>query len=200
MRPVPRRRTGPSSPTCCQFPASTWLLSRSRVVRSLDSRAFFPKPTVFRMPRARHAVLPLLLGASESASAIGQEQTFALRSALRDPTRSGLVTVMQEIAHATGFTALIREDAILVRPQVRAACEMLEYAPLYLDCEGRVVGVLSAETARKALNLWLSLPNGETSAVIGSLSKSAPQEILQTGIGGERILEELEDDSPPRIR
>jgi len=118
---------------------------------------------------------------------------------MRDPTRGGLVTVMHEIAHATGLAVRLREDAVPVHPQVRGVCEMLGYDPLYLACEGRVVAVLSAEAAPKALEMWLALPDGEAASIIGSLSESAAQVILQTDIGGERILEELEDDPLPRI-
>ena len=118
---------------------------------------------------------------------------------MRDPTRGGLVTVLHEIAHATGLTVRLEEDAIPVHAQVRGVCEMLGYDPLYLACEGRVVAVLSAEAAPRALDLWRALPDGEAAAIVGSLSGSVPQVILQTGIGGERILEELEDDPLPRI-
>jgi hydrogenase expression/formation protein HypE len=59
--------------------------------------------------------------------------------------------------------------------------------------------VLSAETAPRALDRWLVLPGGESAAIIGQLSGSTPQVVLQTEIGGERLLEELEDDPLPRI-
>jgi len=118
---------------------------------------------------------------------------------MRDPTRGGLVTVMHEIAHATGLTVCLEESAIPVHAPVRGVCEMLGYDPLYLACEGRVVAVLSAETAPRALDRWLVLPGGESAAIIGQLSGSTPQVVLQTEIGGERLLEELEDDPLPRI-
>ena len=118
---------------------------------------------------------------------------------MRDPTRGGLVTVMHDIAHATGLTVRLEESAIPVHPPVRGVCEMLGYDPMYLACEGRVVAVLSAEAAPRALDRWLALPGGEGAAIIGELSGSAPQVVLQTEIGGERLLEELEDDPLPRI-
>jgi hydrogenase expression/formation protein HypE len=118
---------------------------------------------------------------------------------MRDPTRGGLVTVMHEVAHATGLTVCLTESAIPVHPPVRGVCEMLGYDPLYLACEGRVVAVLSAEAAPRALERWLALPGGEGAAIIGELSGSVPQVVLQTEIGGERLLEELEDDPLPRI-
>jgi hydrogenase expression/formation protein HypE len=63
---------------------------------------------------------------------------------MRDPTRGGLVTVMHDIARATGSTLWLDEMSIPVRDQVRGACDMLGYDPLYLACEGRVVAVLWA--------------------------------------------------------
>jgi hydrogenase expression/formation protein HypE len=118
---------------------------------------------------------------------------------MRDPTRGGLVTVMHEIAHATGITVRLEEDAIPVHPPVRGICDMLGYDPLYLACEGRAVAVLSAEDAPFALDIWRALPGGEAAAIIGRLDGSISQVVLQTEIGGERLLEELEDDPLPRI-
>ena len=118
---------------------------------------------------------------------------------MRDPTRGGLVTVMHDLAHATGFTVRLEENAIPVHPQVRGVCEILGYDPLYLACEGRVVAVLSAEDAPRALDIWRVLPGGEAAAIIGRLNESGSQVVLQTEIGGERLLDELEDDPLPRI-
>jgi len=118
---------------------------------------------------------------------------------MRDPTRGGLVTVMHDIAHATGLTVYLEERVIPIHPPVRGVCAMLGYDPLYLACEGRVVAVLSAETAPTALGRWRALPGGEDAAIIGGLSGSTSQVVLKTEIGGERLLEELEDDPLPRI-
>jgi len=118
---------------------------------------------------------------------------------MRDPTRGGLVTVMHDIAHATGLTVYLEERVIPIHPPVRGVCAMLGYDPLYLACEGRVVAVLSADTAPTALGRWRALPGGEDAAIIGGLSGSTPQVVLKTEIGGERLLEELEDDPLPRI-
>ncbi len=118
---------------------------------------------------------------------------------MRDPTRGGLVTVMHEIAHATGLTVRLEENAIPVHQPVRGICDMLGYDPLYLACEGRAVAVLSTEDAPRALDIWRALPGGEAAAIIGRLNGSVSQVVLQTEIGGERLLEELEDDPLPRI-
>jgi hydrogenase expression/formation protein HypE len=118
---------------------------------------------------------------------------------MRDPTRGGLVTVMHDIARATGLSVHLNEAAIPVNPPVRAVCDMLGYDPLYLACEGRVLAVLSAADAPRALNLWDALPGGEAAAIVGRLDGGAAQVVLHTEIGGERLLEELEDDPLPRI-
>jgi hydrogenase expression/formation protein HypE len=118
---------------------------------------------------------------------------------MRDPTRGGLATVMHDIVHATKLTVHLKETAIPVHPQVRAVCDMLGYDPLYLACEGRVVGVIAAEHAQSALDTWRALPGGESAAIIGELMEPGADVVLETEIGGERLLEELEDDPLPRI-
>jgi hydrogenase expression/formation protein HypE len=118
---------------------------------------------------------------------------------MRDPTRGGLATVMHEIAAVTGVELRISESAIPVRDPVRMVCEMLGYDPLYLACEGRVVAVVAEQDAEKLLARWRQLPDSEEAAIIGVVNKGAARVVLNTEIGGERILEELEDDPLPRI-
>jgi hydrogenase expression/formation protein HypE len=118
---------------------------------------------------------------------------------MRDPTRGGLVTVMHDIANATGMTIRLQETAIPLRPPVRGICEMLGYDPLYLACEGRAVAVVGADDAPHGLELWRALPEGAEAAIIGRVDGSGSQVILETDIGGERLLHELEDDPLPRI-
>ena len=76
---------------------------------------------------------------------------------------------------------------------------MLGYDPLYLACEGRVVAVVSAGQADAALSSWQQLAEGKQAAIIGHVSGKDQHVIIQTELGGERILEELEDDPLPRI-
>ncbi|MCB1877749.1 MAG: hydrogenase expression/formation protein HypE [Chromatiales bacterium] len=117
---------------------------------------------------------------------------------LRDPTRGGLATVMHEIHAATGLGIRLEEPAIPIRDSVRSVCEMLGYDPLYLACEGRVVALVSAENADTALQTWRELPQGQQAAIVGSVTAGGPVSML-TELGGERYLEELEDDPLPRI-
>jgi hydrogenase expression/formation protein HypE len=76
---------------------------------------------------------------------------------------------------------------------------MLGYDPLYLACEGRVVAVVGAEEAEAALAAWRTLEQGAEAALIGELQSGRPQVVLTTELGGERLLEELEDEPLPRI-
>lgn len=119
---------------------------------------------------------------------------------MRDPTRGGLATVAHEISQATGYTLKLDQTAIPIRAPVESVCEILGYDPLYLASEGRVVAVIAAEEAEMALRAWHQLPQGQEASIIGQVqTQQAVQVILQTALGGERLLEELEDDPLPRI-
>ncbi|MGB0713350.1 MAG: hydrogenase expression/formation protein HypE [Gammaproteobacteria bacterium] len=118
---------------------------------------------------------------------------------MRDPTRGGLATVGHEIAHATGLEVHLNENDIPVKDPVRSVCEMLGYDPYFLACEGRVVAVVASDQAETALARWRALPGGDEAAIIGHVVNGRPSLILHTEIGGERVLEELEDDPLPRI-
>ena len=118
---------------------------------------------------------------------------------MRDPTRGGLTTVAHEIAQATSMNVRLFEPQIPVRDSVRSVCEILGYDPYYLACEGRVVAVVAPETATDVLAIWRELPDGKDASVAGTLSAGAGRVVLETEIGGERFLEELEDDPLPRI-
>ena len=118
---------------------------------------------------------------------------------MRDPTRGGLASVMQEIHQATGFGLRLWQTAIPVRDPVTAVCDMLGYDPLYLACEGRVIAVMAKDQAEDALARWRDLPQGTEAALIGEITQTGQRVILETDLGGERVLEELEDDPLPRI-
>jgi hydrogenase expression/formation protein HypE len=88
---------------------------------------------------------------------------------------------------------------IPMREQVTAVCEILGYDAMYLACEGRVVAVIEASQADDALARWQALPQGRNAAIIGSVNEGRAHVVLETELGGERMLEELEDDPLPRI-
>jgi hydrogenase expression/formation protein HypE len=86
-----------------------------------------------------------------------------------------------------------------VRDSVRSVCEMLGYDPYFLACEGRVVAVVDAASADRALAALTALPAGRDAAIIGHVCATPARVVLETAIGGERVIEELEDDPLPRI-
>ncbi len=118
---------------------------------------------------------------------------------MRDPTRGGLATVAHEIARACDMNIILEQPQIPIRDTVLSVCEILGYDPMYLACEGRVVAIVGAAQAEQALQTWQSLPQGKGAAIIGEITQGKPYVTLQTELGGERILEELEDDPLPRI-
>jgi hydrogenase expression/formation protein HypE len=139
---------------------------------------------------------------SDAASVLSLTQAIVALPGLRfmrDPTRGGLATVAHEIARATRTSVRLSESAIPIRDAVRSVCEMLGYDPLYLACEGRVVAVVAPEQADEALAVWQALPGGREAAMIGHVVAEGRAVVMETELGGRRILEELEDDPLPRI-
>ena len=118
---------------------------------------------------------------------------------MRDPTRGGLATVAHELQRATGMGITLSQQAIPVRDPVQSVCDMLGYDPMYLACEGRVVAVVAPDDAERLLQRWQALADGKDAAIIGNVKNAGGHVLLQTELGGERILEELEDDPLPRI-
>ena len=117
---------------------------------------------------------------------------------MRDPTRGGIASIANEIVRATGFGVRL-EPTVPVKEPVQAVCDMLGYDPYYLACEGRVFAVLAPEHVDAALELWRALPMGRDAARAGRITPDDKRVILETPLGGERFLEELEDDPLPRI-
>jgi hydrogenase expression/formation protein HypE len=116
---------------------------------------------------------------------------------MRDPTRGGLATVAHELARAAGVTLHLAEARIPVNDSVQSVCELLGFDPLYLACEGRVVAVVAPEAAEAALAALRTV--APEAALIGECERGSPQVILDTAFGGQRSLDELEDDPLPRI-
>ncbi len=117
---------------------------------------------------------------------------------MRDPTRGGLASVLHEVHQFSGLGIRVQQHRIPVRDPVNAVCEMLGYDPLQLACEGRVVAFVDPASSEQALSLWQNTEDGVDAAIIGSVD-SQQRVILETELGGERILEELEDEPLPRI-
>ncbi len=117
---------------------------------------------------------------------------------MRDPTRGGLATVAHDMAKTTQTRIRLFETAIPVLEPVRAVCEILGYDPLYLACEGQVVAVLEPFAAADAISQLHRL-GYKDAAIIGRVETGPAQVVLHTEIGGERLLQELEEDPLPRI-
>jgi hydrogenase expression/formation protein HypE len=119
---------------------------------------------------------------------------------LRDPTRGGLATALNEIARQSGMTIEIDESLIPVRESVAAACELLGLDPLYSANEGKMVVVAPESGAESALQALRSHGCGvEAAAIGGVLAESAGQVLLKTALGTHRILDRHVGDQLPRI-
>jgi hydrogenase expression/formation protein HypE len=117
---------------------------------------------------------------------------------MRDPTRGGIATIAHEIAQASQTTVRFYERKIPVNESVKAVAEMLGYDPLYMACEGRVLAVIEPLEAKQALQDLHDLGYHEA-AIIGRIESGAAYALIETLLGGERILQELEEDPLPRI-
>jgi hydrogenase expression/formation protein HypE len=120
--------------------------------------------------------------------------------ATRDATRGGVATILNEIARAAGAGVVVSEEAIPVRPEVRGACELLGIDPMYVACEGRLVAVVPAGDADRAVAALRAHPLGAQAAVIGHVTAEQPGIVrLKTAFGGTRIVDLLVGDPLPRI-
>jgi hydrogenase expression/formation protein HypE len=120
--------------------------------------------------------------------------------ALRDATRGGVATILNEIARAASVGVLVSENDIPVRAEVRGACELLGIDPMYVACEGRLVAVVDGAAADRALAALRAHPLGEQAAVIGHVTGDPPGIVqLKTAFGGTRIVDLLVGDPLPRI-
>jgi hydrogenase expression/formation protein HypE len=119
---------------------------------------------------------------------------------LRDPTRGGLATTLNEVAGRSGVGIEIEELAIPVQDSVRAACELLGLDPLYVANEGKLVAFVSPEAAGAVLQAMRSHEYGQEATVIGSVNaEHARRVVLRTPLGARRILDMLVGEQLPRI-
>ncbi len=119
---------------------------------------------------------------------------------LRDATRGGLASVLVEIAQAAGLAVRIRERAIPVREDVRGACELLGFDPLYVANEGRFAVFLPAAQADRALEIMRAHPLGAEAANIGEVLEGPAGLVTMTSaIGGSRVVDMLSGEQLPRI-
>ena len=119
---------------------------------------------------------------------------------LRDATRGGVATVLNEVAQASRVGVVLAEETLPVRSEVFGVCEMLGIDPLYVACEGRMVVVVDGEHADDALGAMRAHPMGRDSVVIGEVREQPEGLVLEdTGFGGTRVVDMLVGDPLPRI-
>lgn len=120
--------------------------------------------------------------------------------AVRDPTRGGLGTTLNEIAAQSRVAIHVDEAAIPIRDSLRAACEMLGFDPLYVANEGKIVAIVAPEHAEAIVQRMRRCRHGEAAAIIGEVAGGpAGRVYLRTGIGGTRIVDMLAGELLPRI-
>lgn len=127
-------------------------------------------------------------------------ETGAAVRVLRDPTRGGVATTLNEFVEGTELGIVLREEDVPIRPQVRSACAMLGLEPLYCANEGKVLAVVAAEDAQTVLDAMRDTDEGRDAAVIGTVSDAYPGRlVMETAFGGKRILQKLTGAQLPRI-
>lgn len=141
---------------------------------------------------------------SDSAALHGLVETMIAAvpgiSVLRDPTRGGLATALNEIAHASRVGFTLQEEEIPVRPDVQAACELLGLDPLYVANEGKLICICDAGDAGRLLEAMRAHPLGAQAAKIGDVVEDADCMVtMQTGFGGARVVDWLSGEQLPRI-
>jgi len=120
--------------------------------------------------------------------------------AMRDATRGGVASVLNELARASGVAMLVREKAVPVQPAVAGASEILGIDPMYVANEGKMVAFVAPEEAEAALAAMRAVPGCEQAADIGEVRGEPPGMVLvETSFGGKRVMDQLAGDPLPRI-
>jgi hydrogenase expression/formation protein HypE len=141
---------------------------------------------------------------SDSASLFELTQTILAASpairCMRDPTRGGLSSALNEIAAASGVGMKLEEAALPLRPEVKGACELLGLDPLYVANEGKLVAIVPAADADAVLTAMRRHPLGSQASVVGEIVEEHPRVVtMRTVIHGERIVALLAGEQLPRI-
>jgi hydrogenase expression/formation protein HypE len=138
------------------------------------------------------SVLPLI---EALARVVGEEVRW-----MRDPTRGGVATSLNELARDCGLGIRLDDESIPMRDEVRGACEMLGLDPLHIANEGQFLAVVSQDSADEALETLRATPGGGHAAIIGSVSEEPAGTVLvTTAYGGSRVIDMLVGDPLPRI-
>ena len=119
---------------------------------------------------------------------------------LRDPTRGGVATVLNEIAHSCKVGIELQENVFPIQKQVKAACEMLGIDPLYVANEGIFLAIVNKTVASEVIDILKSFEFGQSSVIIGSIQKDFPRKVfVKSKIGGRRVVGMLAGEQLPRI-
>lgn len=119
---------------------------------------------------------------------------------LRDPTRGGLATTLNELAKQSEIKIIIEEERLPVRDEVLAACEMLGFDPLYVANEGKLVAVVAAPDAERVLNTMRKTRYGKEAVILGEVVEGdSGRVVMKTHLGATRIVDMLVGDLLPRI-
>jgi hydrogenase expression/formation protein HypE len=119
---------------------------------------------------------------------------------LRDATRGGVASVLNELARASSVAMIVRERQVPVRPDVAGAAEILGIDPMYVANEGKLVAFVGADAADRALAALRAVPGCEAAAEIGEVRTEPPGMVLvETSFGGKRVMDQLVGDPLPRI-
>ena len=119
---------------------------------------------------------------------------------LRDATRGGVASVLNELARASGVAIVVREGDVPVHPAVAGASELLGIDPMYVANEGKLVAFVAPDAAEAALAALRAAPGGEDAAEIGEVKTEPPGMVLvETAFGGRRVMDQLVGDPLPRI-
>jgi hydrogenase expression/formation protein HypE len=141
-----------------------------------------------------NGLVSAMLDEAEAANAID-----GLR-VMRDPTRGGVATVLNEIAARSRVGMVLRENIIPVRDTVRGACEMLGLDPLYVANEGKLVAIVAPDIADRVLAAMRRHPLGADSVIIGeAIEQPAGMVLMKTSVGGTRVVDVLFGEQLPRI-
>lgn len=119
---------------------------------------------------------------------------------MRDPTRGGLSSALNEIAASSKVGIVLDEESLPIRPEVRGACELLGLDPLYVACEGKLVAIVPPNEAALALETVRAHPLGANASIVGTVTAEHPGVVsMRSLVGGQRVVMMLAGEQLPRI-